>query len=247
MIYYFSGTGNSEWVAKKLANLTDDMVESIPALMKDGPTAVVATAQSKIGLVFPIYAWGVPEMVERFAKGISIQGNVYAYAVCTCGDEAGNAVKKLHSVFPYTSAWSVVMPNNYIPMFDVDSDQLAQEKVKNAGEQLTQIADHIIKKQTIYDVNAGGAAWLKSAVACPAFNSFAMRTKPFYSTDACNGCGLCEKNCPVGAIRIENGRPTWIKKNCTQCLSCINRCPQRAIEYGKGTRNKGRYYFQEGR
>ena len=247
MIYYFSGTGNSEWVARKLAELTDDSVESIPALMKDGPTAVVATAQSNIGLVFPIYAWGVPEMVERFVKSISIQGDAYAYAVCTCGDEAGNAIKKLHAVFAYKSAWSVSMPNNYIPMFDVDSEQVARDKITSARKRLTHIADSIMKKQTAYDVNAGSAAWLKTAIARPAFNTFAMRTKPFYSTDVCNGCGLCEKNCPVGAIRLEDGKPTWIKKNCTQCLSCINRCPQRAIEYGKGTQNKGRYYFQEDR
>lgn len=245
MIYYFSCTGNSQWVAQTLAKLTGDTAESIPELVKDGPSVVFATAQSKIGLVFPIYAWGVPKIVERFAKNISFQGDVYEYAVCTCGDEAGNALKKLKNVFPYKSAWSISMPNNYIPMFDVDSDRIALEKVSAARERLLQIADSVIQGRIVYDVNAGSAAWLKTTVICPAFNAFAMRTRPFRSTDVCNGCGLCEANCPVNAIQIQQGRPVWVKRRCTQCTACINRCPQRAIEYGGSTKNKGRYYFHE--
>jgi ferredoxin len=246
MIYYFSGTGNSKWTAETLAKLTNDAALSIPDVTQKDVTVLSQDRNACVGLVFPIYAWGAPEIVEQFAKNLSLQVGAYTYVVCTCGDEAGNAVRRLYSVFPYTSAWSIAMPNNYIPMFDVDSTQLARKKVTDARERLIQIADSIMKKETVYDVTAGSAAWLKSAIACPAFNAFAMRTKPFHSTDACNGCGLCEKNCPVGAIRLENGRPVWVEKNCTQCLACINRCPQRAIEYGKRTQKKGRYYFREG-
>ena len=37
------------------------------------------------------------------------------------------------------------------------------------------------------------------------------------------------------------GKPMW-SQHCTKCMACICRCPQEAIQYGKRTKNKGRYY-----
>ena len=37
-----------------------------------------------------------------------------------------------------------------------------------------------------------------------------------------------------------NGKPSW-GEHCTQCLACINLCPVKAIQCGKGTQSKGRY------
>jgi MinD superfamily P-loop ATPase len=79
------------------------------------------------------------------------------------------------------------------------------------------------------------------------FNTFARSTRSFSVDDNCNSCGLCERICPIDAIELQNGRPVWVKKHCTQCLGCINRCPQRAIQHGTGTAKRGRYYFKSDR
>ncbi|MFA7034063.1 MAG: EFR1 family ferrodoxin, partial [Bacteroidales bacterium] len=76
----------------------------------------------------------------------------------------------------------------------------------------------------------------------PSFIKYTYKTK-FYATEACNHCGLCAKLCPMNNITIKDGVPAWSEK-CVQCLACINRCPQRAIEYGNITKNKGRYFFK---
>lgn len=68
-------------------------------------------------------------------------------------------------------------------------------------------------------------------------------TKKFYATDACTGCGLCTKVCPLKNITLENGRPSW-HGNCTQCQACISICPHTAIEYGKITLGKRRHYLK---
>ncbi|MDD4311514.1 MAG: EFR1 family ferrodoxin [Eubacteriales bacterium] len=243
MIFYFSGTGNSKWVAEEIARRTGDEAQSIAGLVKDGPTVVYAGADACIGVVFPIYAWGVPLIVERFCKSITLAG-AYAFAVCTCGDEAGKAMLRLKKSFAYQGAWSVKMPNNYIAGFDVDSPELERSKIAEAKKRLDTISNAVLAKSTVYDVCEGSGASIKTALVRPMFNTFARSTKRFSVESSCNGCGLCARGCPIGAIQMQNEKPVWIRKHCTQCMACINRCPQRAIQMGEDTKNRGRYYFK---
>lgn len=243
MICYFSGTGNSKWVAEEIARRTGDEVQSIAELVKDGPTVVYAGKDARIGVVFPIYAWGVPPIVERFCKSITLAG-AYAFAVCTCGDEAGKAMRRLKKIFAYQGAWSVKMPNNYIVGYDVDSHELERSKIAAAKERLIAISNAVLANSTQYDVCEGPGAMIKTALVRPMFNTFARSTERFSVEDSCNGCELCARMCPIGAIQMQAGKPVWVKKHCTQCMGCINRCPQRAIQMGESTKNHGRYYFR---
>ena len=243
MIFYFSGTGNSQWIAEELARRTNDEAQNLAPLMKDGATSVFAGMDQTIGIVFPVYAWGAPQIVERFCESITLAPGAFAYAVCTCGDEAGKAMKRLKKCFPYQSVWSIAMPNNYIIGYDVDSPALAQKKIQAAREKIVSIAEAVLAKQNVYDVHEGAQAGMKTALIRPVFNTFARATKHFAADNGCNGCGLCARTCPIGAISMEAGKPVWVRKHCTQCMGCINRCPQRAIQYGTGTAKHGRYTF----
>jgi len=53
--------------------------------------------------------------------------------------------------------------------------------------------------------------------------------KSFYANDTCSKCGICEKNCPVKAIKTFGGRPFWTWK-CENCMKCINICPEKSVE-----------------
>ncbi len=243
MIYYFSGTGNSKWIAQELARLTRDEAQNIATLLNDGPTAVFAGDGARIGIVFPIYAWGAPLLVEQFCKQIKLAFGAYPYVVCTCGDEAGKAILRLKKMFAYQAAWSVKMPNNYIVGYDVDSPELEQRKITEARNRVQSIAEAVVAKSSVYDVNEGPSAGLKTALIRPMFNRFARATSRFSVDESCNACGLCARICPIQVIQLEDGKPVWVKKDCTQCMGCINRCPQRSIQIGSGTRARGRYYF----
>ena len=245
MIYFFSGTGNSEWAARRLAELTRDEALDIKSLRCDGEIVPFAGRDGAVGLVFPVYAWLPPEIVLRFARRLKVPRGAFCYAVCTCGDEAGHAMLRLREVFPLASAYSLAMPNNYIVGFDVDAPELAHRKIAAAAERLPAIAADILAKKAVADVREGGCPRIKTSVAGPPFNAFARRTKPFFAEERCTGCGLCERNCPAHAIRLAGGRPLWTLRRCEMCLSCLNRCPVRAIQYGAATRGRGRYYFTE--
>ena len=91
MIYYFSGTGNSKWVAGRLASiLGEHLVEIGEAIRLEKFRYELATEES-IGWVFPVYSWGPPPVVLDFISKWHVDGYVkgktYCYMVAVCGDE----------------------------------------------------------------------------------------------------------------------------------------------------------------
>lgn len=239
MIFYFSGTGNSKWVAEYLANKLNDSVVNIVDVKDKSYTF---TEGQKVGLVFPVYAWSVPQIVFEFAKKIDAQG-AFVYSICTCGSEAGKTMKKLGKVIPLNSAYSIFMPSNYIIGMGSESEEKIQSKITNAKKRLDIICNDIDKCICKSDITEGSLLILKSGLVAPLFNKFGRTTKKFKVTEGCNSCGLCEKVCMAKTITIKDGKPTW-GKECYQCLACINRCPQNAIEYGKTTVGRARYHFK---
>jgi NAD-dependent dihydropyrimidine dehydrogenase PreA subunit len=54
-------------------------------------------------------------------------------------------------------------------------------------------------------------------------------------TDACNGCGNCEKRCQVGAAKVsaQNGQAYIDLNRCIGCGVCVPTCPKNAISLRK--------------
>ena len=239
MIFYFSGTGNSRWVAQTLASRMGDKacdltrLDAVPDLK----------GESRVGIVFPVYAWGLPEVVADFAAKLP-QTGAFTFGVGTCGSEAGLALKHLSQLFPLDSSYSLVMPSNYILAEDVEGDSEIRRKLADASWRMDRMADEIQARKKVYQVKEGAMAGLKSSLINTGFNRFARSTKPFHADDRCNGCGQCARNCPAGTITIADGRPVW-GKECYQCLRCLNECPQQAIQYGSKTAKRGRYTIEK--
>ena len=253
MIFYFSGTGNSKHVAVQLAAMLGERLVAIAEAVADATYTFALAEGESVGWVFPTYSWGPAPVAADFASRVQLQGccaHTYCYMVTTCGDEVGETVtmfaKSLGNI-RLKAAFSVQMPNNYIllPGFDVDDKALERSKVEASAARIKAVAEAIAAQREIIDVVEGPWRRLKSRLVYPLFRRLAMSDKQFAANaEVCTRCGLCARVCPANNITLGcNELPKW-HGNCTMCLSCIHRCPVRAIEYGKATRSKGRYFFR---
>lgn len=242
MIVYFSGTGNSAWVAKRLATALNDTCVAIG----NSSSYTVAKGEA-LGFVFPVYSWGPPSVMAQCLDAMDLSLPSYIYFVCTCGDDTG----KTASIFSKMIAkregkchagFSVQMPNTYIclPGFDVDSDSVEQRKVTNALSRIDYIAQCITDRQLVTDCFEGAMPFTKSYIIRPFFLRFLMNSKRFAAVkEQCTGCGKCAKVCPLQNITL-NKTPLW-GSNCQHCLACYHACPTRAIRYSTFTDKKGQY------
>lgn len=248
MIFYFSGTGNSLYAAKSIAQAQGEKLISIALEMQKEPSERIYTLskEERIGFVYPIYAWGPPEIVTDFIKSAKINSEKsYVFSISTCAGNEGNSTKRVKKALlskglSLDSAFSLIMPGNYVIGEDVCSKNEAEAILKKAEERMKDINEIIAKRQTgVFQLIPGKKSFIHTSVINPLFNHFARDTKKFTVTDACTHCGLCQKICPVQSITL-NEKPVW-GKACTQCLGCINRCPAHAIQYGEATKDRGRY------
>lgn len=242
MIIYFSGTGNSAYVAQQLSELLNDKIVSITATVQDEIKSDV-----RIIWVFPIYSWGVPPVVKSVIETIWLKTGLSHYMVCTCGDDIGNAHHQWRRLinrrgWNAVASYSVIMPNTYTLMkgFDVDNKELEQRKLNEAPARISYIAERITQGIEEDNVMRGAWAWVKTAVIYPYFVKFCMSPRPFHYTEKCVGCGLCSRECPMQNIVMNNGKPQW-GNNCAMCLRCYHVCPVHSVAYGKKTIGKGQY------
>ncbi len=238
MIFYFSGVGNSKWIAEELSKQVTDQTFDISSLSQTPDI----TNEEFIGFVFPIYAWAAPEVMIDFIKELP-QTNAFTYAIATCGEDSGKALKVFNKLYPLQSSYSISMPNTYITGSELEEESIINQKIINAKQFIETIKEQILSKTSVYQVNEGPLAAIKTNLLSFGFNRFARDAKPFYATDACISCNLCATQCPSKTITMDNGTPTW-KTQCYLCMRCIHQCPTQAIEYGSKTKGKKRYILK---
>lgn len=248
MIFYFSGTGNSQLAAKQIAADIGDEVVSINQCLRGGRRE---RFQSERPLVFvaPTYAWRIPKVVDDWIRETEFAGSRRAYFVLTCGDDCGNAAAYLKTLcgvkgFHFCGLAPVVMPENYLAMFATPDEAEAQAILEHAKPQIAALAAPIRAGKPFPENKATFTEKLKSGPVNPLFYRFCVSDRGFSASEACISCGLCAQRCPLGDITIENKKPKW-RGNCTHCMACIGGCPTQAIEYKKNSKGRPRYYIMD--
>ncbi len=256
MILYFSGTGNTKWVARQIADAIDEELLYIPDLIRKGQYNFTLKEEERIGFCFPTHGWQPPKIVREYIRKLNIVSDTginhhFCWALTTCGDDTGESMTILNKELRAKgliaeSLFSVIMPESYVclPFMYTDSEEKEALKIDMASHQIKHIID-IIKdcKRGVEELKKGPTPKLYSYVIGAYFNNRMITDKKFIvDGDICIKCGKCSKVCPVD--NIEGTPPHWIHNgNCTSCLACYHYCPVHAINYGKITRKRGQYYF----
>lgn len=250
MIFYYSGCGNSRFIAKSIAEAIGEQLVFIPEAQRENRYEYDLAEGEKVGFVYPIYSWRPPHLVEEFVAKLRLNGTAsYVWTAVSCGDNVGLTEKifreELKAVgLELNAAYCFRMPNTYVNMMgmSVDKPEVANDKIAKAKEKLPKVIEMIKEKMAYSDMIKGAFPRFKSNVIGSGFYKWAS-DKPFFSTDECISCGMCAKVCPLQNITMENGRPHW-NGNCNTCDACYHHCPEHAIQYGKSTRGKGQYFFK---
>ena len=249
MILYFSGTGNSKYIAERIAAALSDKVLNVGDRIKAGDTSAVNTGRDVI-MSMPTYAWRIPRVASDWLEKTELIGAERIWFVMNCGDQIGNAAKYNRQLaeqknLEYMGTAQIIMPENYIAMFGVPDDDEARAIVRKSEPYIDR-AIACIKEDRRFPAPRGNLydKFVSSAVN-PIFYNLFVKTDAFKAGDNCTGCGLCVEKCPLNNIKINSasGKPEW-GKTCTHCMACICYCPSEAIEYGKKSHSKPRYHFE---
>ena len=248
MVLYFTGTGNSRYLARRIAEGLEMPLYDLNACIKAGNTAPVQTGRDVV-LVTPTYAWRIPRVVSEWLGKTVLTGAERIWFVMDCGSEIGNAAKYNRQLAGQKNlrcmgTAQIVMPENYIAMFDAPHAAEAREIVQQAEPDIAGVIARLeagqafaAPRNTFYDRFMSGPV-------NPVFYRFFVKANAFQASSSCTGCGQCVRRCPMNNIRLENGKPVW-GKECTHCMACICYCPAEAIEYGKKSLGKPRYQFEK--
>ncbi|MGN0975613.1 MAG: EFR1 family ferrodoxin [Gemmiger sp.] len=227
MVFYFTGTGNSLYVARQM----DAETRSIPQVLRGEERTFAAPV---IGIVCPVYGHEMPAMVKTFLRQTTFRTE-YFYLLLTYGNRHANAVELAQAACRDSGKQpdyirTVRMVDNFLPAFDMD-EQMRMDK--QVGRQLAGIQDdiarrrHDIEKVTMADRDA------HASYCALVQNRPETVWANYIITDRCIGCGLCTRVCPAGCIRLEGQRAVNTGKNCQACFACVHVCPELAIRFGE--------------
>jgi len=246
-IFYYTGTGNSLWVARQTAETLGDA--SVHAMTEWLRTRPPIDAES-IGLVFPVYIWGVPAPVMRFIAALPDLNGRYIFAFATNGGQVSNTLVQLEKLMAgrslkLSAGFDITMPSNYIPWGGPGPKQVQEQRFQAARAKIAAKGPELRPRREM--PLEKGPLWQRivfSAVYKACFGYVPRMDAKFWADDKCTNCGICARVCPARNITIESGKPLW-HHACEQCFACLQWCPTEAIQYGKRTMRFERYHHPE--
>ncbi len=249
-LYYFSGTGNSLYLARETAlrlrsAVPGDQVDliSIASLSKEQR---INSQADCIGVFFPVYFSDIPDIVCSFLERLSAHQVSYLFIVDNCGAVDGSVLSRARKItlghgLPLSAGFRFLMPDNSVVF---PTDVLTEKKFLDAATLgLDEMATAIRERKQYFQMKAAFASPVLTVLMkriCFSVLGFRdLRANP----TLCTGCGLCASVCPAGNIEMHEKKPLWkSKKECTSCFACLHYCPTQAISFRLQAKKSGFQY-----
>lgn len=231
---YFSGTGNTKFCAEKfLEHFDNPQIFSI----EDGGAVPAISKSRDIVFAYPIYYSNMPKIVRDFIeRNSALWRGKNIYIIATMGLFSGDGSGVSARLFKKFGA--NIAGGLHVKMPDCIGDVKALKKtyeknleiVKAAVRKISNAAENYKNKKPtqeglnfIYHMAGlfGQRLYFYSKI-----KNYTDGSK--INSDACTGCGKCEKLCPMNNIRISEGKAVS-GSMCTLCYRCFANCTKMAI------------------
>lgn len=247
MVFYFTATGNSMYVARQL----EENAVSIPQ-------AIHGTLQFKaeiIGVVCPVYGHEMPAMVKDFLKR-AVFDTGYFYLVLTYGRIHGGAAELAETYLMGVGKKAdyintIMMVDNYLPGFDMN-EQIAMDAEKKVDEHIAAIRSDIEgKRRWKQEITQADRDWHQKFLERQSGVPADFWANLYQVTEECIGCGICMRVCPAGCIELKEQHAVHIPADeqgnivCQTCMACIHHCPKNAIRLTMSEKNPDARYRNE--
>ncbi len=246
-IFYFSGTGNSLFVANELAKrIRNSRVRPIIALIGQN---VIRTDAEAIGIVFPVQAMTIPTVVKQLLRKIDLGPAKYVFAVATrlglLFEDFGALDRRLRKKGRRLDAQFLLnMGSNdaKVEGYRCPTDEEIAALEADVLERLDRIAEIVVRrerhrpKDIEFTVGLsygrfGNRLFERFIVSLRSLADLIGGVNYYYADDACSGCGICARVCLSGKISMNDKRPAWSKDVlCHMCYACLNYCPKHSLQ-----------------
>lgn len=228
MIIYFSGTGNSFSIAKRLGKKLSEIVIPLKHAFNNGDDAIT--------FVFPLYCEDIPPHVRGFLKSFMLKDHQSVMAICTSGGGIGNAEYTFNKIM--TDKGLKVKKFLNAPMIDNSFPVLFGSEVNHRQLDEEAIVEHFLKMTCTSQPRFNP---LHKVTELLVYNTLTRRfLKKNVDVEQCVGCGKCIRICPNDNIDLLNKKAV-INKSCTECFGCVHVCPNQAIYIRKRLTLKNQY------
>ena len=233
--YFFSGTGNTLLVVKKMRDTFEKkgITVNLHKIEQSSPDDV--NLEHTIGIAFPVAVFSTYPLVWDFIESLPPAKGTEIFMVDTLGGTSGGIIGPLrktvvNSGYTPIGAMEIQMPSNIFFIQDKEKCDIIIQKGLQAAEKYA------------LDLINGKAEWGRIPILSDAVNLFSRSTLKLTGIDIhqkfflfkvnkekCNKCGICVGLCPTKNIRIDGGNYPEHGLNCQYCLRCTSLCPKQAI------------------